>query len=491
VEDISGSGPPKSKYMPSNPSFSYITPKVDAVNNKQLNLVQTKTKCWWGYTCAGDAANSEAVCTERCNCVFTGNQSLGYNGCTDRDYAEALTIYNEHCQNYGTMGPCVEAEGTEDTYSTLTSGKYPTLTEVNAYNYQTAKSDSESTNDYSSTVSATGANDQYPDEWELTCSYPSNCPVFDFTKFDTAIEHSSTPRYGPDFTIIAGDLNGPGKGWAAGWDLKINDVIPDCTGYQTNGPYTMPDVSMRLETLISSTGTSCTTDGSTSECGTGEVCSGDLSSDGSLSCIGFQSGQTVDCSSDSDCFYGVCDSGLSKCVYEFCKMADTSDANEDTWGTAADSKTTDGGYFVGGSDASDLPVTAAADGTTTYNPYTDFGGQDYEGDSRLSQPLATNFLLAATYRGYHTHGWCGQAFQSPTESIYMIATFSDTTAPDTHTTYNGFTFDWYCAPCNDATLTSRADVTDKKECPGLAKTVYDDSTKAKRAAKKAAKSSNQ
>ena len=91
---------------------------------------------------------------------------------------------------------------------------------------------------------------------ELTCTYPANCPVFDFTKFDAAIESTQTgvsggasvgayERYGPYFTLVAGDMSGPGQGWAAGWDLKINDQIPNCNGFNTNGPYTMPDASTR------------------------------------------------------------------------------------------------------------------------------------------------------------------------------------------------------------------------------------------------------
>ena len=78
----------------------------------------------------------------------------------------ALAIFQEHCTNVNSMGPCEEASGTESTYSQLIEGKYPTLTQINEYNYQHAQNDA--TNDYNWTASATGANDQYPDDWYLT-----------------------------------------------------------------------------------------------------------------------------------------------------------------------------------------------------------------------------------------------------------------------------------------------------------------------------------
>lgn len=474
--------PPQSKYMPKNPSWSYITTTADATSDKQLNLVQTKTRCWWGYSCSGDAANSDAVCTERCNCYFVGNTSLGYQGCIDRDADEAQAIYDSHCTDYGTMGPCQEDSGSETTYAQLTNGKYPTLAQVETYNYQSAQAEAAGANDYNSTVAATGANDDFPDEWELTCTYPANCPVFDFTKFDAAIESTQTgvsggasvgayERYGPYFTLVAGDMSGPGQGWAAGWDLKINDQIPNCNGFNTNGPYTMPDASTRKETKVGivqdgGANKACST---TTDCGINEVCSDDLSP-GTTNCITFESGQDVTCSADTDCFYGSCDSGLGKCVYDMCIMVDTSKGlADDTWGTAVDSKLTTSGFFVGGSDAENLPTNADVNSVQAYNAYTDFGGKLYDGAPELNSAVSVPLLGASQYRGYHTHGMCGQTFQSPINSIYMIATFGASEAPDTFTQFDGFAFDWSCKPCG-STITSTADVSDVKVCPGLAAT---------------------
>merc|ERR1712146_89625 len=128
-------------------------------------------------------------------------------------------------------------------------------------------------------------------------------------------------------------------------------------------------------------------------------------------------------------------------------------------------------FFVGGSDAQDLPASCAADSVSTYNAYTDFGGKSLTEASELNQNpnTALAYLGASQYRGYHSHGMCGQVFQSPINSIYMIATFGSSEAPDDFTQYNGFAFDWACKPCG-STITSTADTSDIKECPGLAPT---------------------
>merc|ERR1712178_614536 len=114
---------PQANYVPMKPSFSFIQSPAGT------GLLQTKTKCWWGDQCTDpSAANSAAACNERCNCEYTGNVTMGNMGCVERTEEAALAIFQEHCTNVNTMGPCEEASGTESTYSQLIEGKYPTLT---------------------------------------------------------------------------------------------------------------------------------------------------------------------------------------------------------------------------------------------------------------------------------------------------------------------------------------------------------------------------